>query len=54
MGEITKMLNEAKLPTKKGRLWAKKTISTILKNPLYCGYLHWEEYVNKSDHESNY
>lgn len=51
MGEITKILNDAKLPTKKGRLWAKKTISTILKNPLYCGYLHWEEYVNKSDHD---
>jgi len=51
IGEITKMLNEAKKPTKRGRLWAKKTISSILKNPLYCGYLHWEEYINKSDHE---
>jgi len=51
MGEITKMLNLAKIPTKKGGIWAKKTISTILKNPVYCGYLHWEEYVNKSDHE---
>lgn len=52
IGEITKMLNDAKLPTKKGRLWAKKTISAILKNPLYCGYLHWEGYVNKSNHDS--
>jgi DNA invertase Pin-like site-specific DNA recombinase len=52
IGEISKLLNDAKLPTKKGRVWAKKTISTILKNPLYCGYLHWEGYVNKSDHES--
>jgi DNA invertase Pin-like site-specific DNA recombinase len=52
IGNITKLLNDAKLPTKKGRLWAKKTISTILKNPLYCGYLHWEGYLNKSDHES--
>jgi site-specific DNA recombinase len=51
IGEIVKMLNDAKLPTKRGRSWAKKTISTILKNPLYCGYLHWEDYVNKSDHE---
>jgi len=52
IGDITKMLNDAKLPTKRGRIWAKKTISSILKNPLYCGYLHWEGYVNKSDHES--
>jgi DNA invertase Pin-like site-specific DNA recombinase len=51
IGGITKILNEAKVPTKKGKLWAKKTISTILKNPLYCGFLHWEEYVNKSDHD---
>ena len=51
MGEIAKMLNSTKIPTKKGGLWAKKTISMILKNPTYCGYLHWEDYINKSDHE---
>ena len=51
IGEISKMLNMAKLPTKKGGFWAKKTISTMLKNPVYCGYLHWEEYVNKSTHD---
>ena len=51
MGEIAKMLNMAKVPTKKGGFWAKKTISTILKNPVYCGYLHWEDYVNKSEHD---
>jgi len=51
MGEIAKMLNNAKIPTKKGGFWAKKTISTILKNPTYSGYLHWEDYVNKSDHD---
>jgi site-specific DNA recombinase len=51
IGEITKLLNNEKQPTKKGRLWAKKTVSTILKNPLYCGYLRWEEFVNKSDHD---
>ena len=50
MGEIAKMLNEAKVPTKKGGVWAKKTISTILKNPLYCGYLHWQEYRYRSGH----
>jgi hypothetical protein len=45
------MLNSTKIPTKKGGVWAKKTISMILKNPTYCGYLHWEDYINKSDHE---
>jgi hypothetical protein len=51
MGEIAKMLNVAKVPTKKGAFWAKKTISKILKNPLYCGYLHWQEYIYKSGHK---
>lgn len=50
MGEIAKMLNDAKVPTKKGGIWAKKTISRILKNPLYCGYLHWQEYIYRSGH----
>ena len=50
MGEIVKMLNDAKVPTKKGGVWAKKTVSTILKNPLYCGYLHWQEFIYKSGH----
>jgi len=51
LGKITKMLNSTQIPTKKGGLWAKKTISKILKNPTYCGYLHWEDFVNKSEHE---
>ena len=51
LGEIAKMLNNGNIPTKKGGVWSKKTISVILKNPTYCGYLHWEDYVNKSEHE---
>jgi len=51
MGKITKMLNDSNIPTKKQGFWAKKMVSTILKNPIYCGYLHWEKYVNKSIHE---
>ena len=52
MGDIAKTLNSTKLPTKKGGCWAKKTVSSILKNPVYCGYLRWEQYVNKSDHDA--
>lgn len=37
MGEISEMLNNSKIQAKKGGLWTKKTISTILKNPVYCG-----------------
>ncbi|HEC92484.1 MAG TPA: recombinase family protein, partial [Candidatus Atribacteria bacterium] len=52
LGEIAKMLNSAKVPTKKGGFWAKKTISSILKNPVYCGYFRWENKITKSRHQS--
>lgn len=52
MGKIVKMLNDTKIPTKNQASWAKKTISTILRNPVYCGYLRWEKYLNKSDHDA--
>jgi DNA invertase Pin-like site-specific DNA recombinase len=51
-GFISNMLNNNKVKTKKGGFWAKKTISTILKNPLYCGYIKWESHINRNDHES--
>jgi hypothetical protein len=44
------MLNLAKIPTKRGGIWAKKTISTILKNPVYCGYHRYEEKLTRGIH----
>jgi len=52
LGFISDLLNKNKIQTKKGGIWAKKTISSILKNPLYCGYIKWENYLNKNDHQS--
>ncbi|MEA3458201.1 MAG: recombinase family protein [Candidatus Thermoplasmatota archaeon] len=51
MKEISKNLNLRKIPTKLNKTWGAQTVSLILKNPLYCGYLHWEDYLNPSDHE---
>ena len=51
IGWIAKTLQKQKISTKKGGVWAKKTVSSILKNPIYCGYLKWEKYLNKGDHE---
>jgi DNA invertase Pin-like site-specific DNA recombinase len=50
MKKISDYLNENNIPTKHNKNWGSQTISTILKNPLYCGYLHWEDYLNPSDH----
>ncbi len=44
------MLNSSKIQTKKGGLWAKKTISGILKNPVYCGYHRFEGKTTKGKH----
>lgn len=51
IGWIAKTLQNQKILTKKGGCWAKKTVSSILKNPVYCGYLKWERYLNKGDHD---
>ena len=51
IGRIAKTLQKQKISTKKGGVWAKKTVSSILKNPIYCGYLKWEKYLNKGDHQ---
>lgn len=51
IGWIVKTLQNQKISTKKGGVWAKKTVSSILKNPIYCGYLRWEKYLNKGEHQ---
>jgi DNA invertase Pin-like site-specific DNA recombinase len=51
MEKISKELNLDNIPTKLNKTWGAQTVSLILKNPLYCGYLHWEDYLNQSDHE---
>ena len=50
MKKISDLLNKKQVPTKHNKNWGSQTISTILKNPLYCGYLHWEDYLNPGDH----
>jgi len=52
MKKIAEELNSNNIPTKLNKTWGAQTVSLILKNPLYCGYLHWEDYLNPSDHES--
>ncbi len=48
--KIADQLNQENIPTKQQKTWGKQTVAIILKNPLYCGYLHWEEYLNPGTH----
>ena len=50
MKKIAQELNLKSIPTKLNKVWGIQTVSLILKNPVYCGYLHWEDYLNPSDH----
>jgi DNA invertase Pin-like site-specific DNA recombinase len=52
MGKIAKQLIRSKIPTKRGGKWDKKTISKILKNPLYHGQVLWDGIVRSAPHES--
>ena len=51
MKKIADVLNSENIPTKQDRKWASQTVAVILKNPLYCGFLRWEKYLNRGDHE---
>ena len=52
MKKIAKLLNQKNIPTKLNKKWGPQTVSLILKNPIYCGFLHWEDYLNQSEHTS--
>jgi DNA invertase Pin-like site-specific DNA recombinase len=51
MKKIAEIMNQKKIPTKLNKIWGSQTVSLILKNPVYCGFLHWEDYLNPGKHE---
>lgn len=47
---ICRIFEEKGIQTKKGSLhWDPKTVSRILSNPIYCGYLKWEDVIYPSN-----
>ncbi|MEF8848325.1 MAG: recombinase family protein [Candidatus Thermoplasmatota archaeon] len=52
MVSIARKFNEEKIPTKRGKSWRTETISKILKNPVYCGYFHWEDHIHPGNHQA--
>ncbi len=49
--DIACELDKIGYKTKKAGCWSARTIGKILKNPVYCGYLKWEELIYPGDHE---
>ncbi|UCF08676.1 MAG: recombinase family protein [Thermoplasmata archaeon] len=50
--DIAEELDGSGYPTKRNGCWSARTVGKILKNPVYCGYLEWEDFVFKGEHES--
>ncbi|UCE36898.1 MAG: recombinase family protein [Thermoplasmata archaeon] len=49
--DIAVELEKRGFPSKRNGVWSARTVGKILKNPVYCGYLEWEEHVYKGNHE---
>jgi DNA invertase Pin-like site-specific DNA recombinase len=39
-------------PTKRNGCWSARTVGKILKNPIYCGFLEWEDILFRGSHDS--
>lgn len=50
MENIAGSLNSAMIPAKKGGKWNKQSISNILHNPLYAGYVKWNGTIRQGEH----
>ena len=48
--DIAKTLNAAGIPAKRGGQWNKQSVHKILHNPLYTGYLKWDDIVRPGEH----
>jgi len=50
LNDIAKTLNSAGIPAKRGGQWNKQSVHKILHNPLYTGYMKWDDIVRQGEH----
>ncbi len=48
---IAEELHKEGYPTKRNGCWSARTVGKILNNPVYCGYIEWEDILYKGTHE---
>ncbi len=51
VSDIADYLNRSGIPAKKGGKWHPQTVSNILRNPLYAGYIRWDGIIRRSGHQ---
>ena len=49
---IAEELDKRGYATKRGGCWSARTVGKIFKNPIYCGYMEWEDIVFKGEHQA--
>lgn len=49
--EIANLLNFKDVPKRTKTQWFKMTVSRMLRNPIYCGYMEWDGILRKADHQ---
>lgn len=52
VGDVCKEFNRNNTPTKRDGKWVKETVASILKSPLYCGFVEWDGLLNAGKHEA--
>lgn len=50
MADIADSLNNAGIPAKRGGTWNKQSVFNILRNPLYAGYIRWDDIIRPGEH----
>ena len=50
MNKVSEYLNDAMIPAKKGGKWNRQEIDKILHNPLYAGYVRWDNNIRQGEH----
>lgn len=49
---IANLLNSKGVAKKNDKPWIKQSVAWILKNPVYCGFMEWDDVVRRDDHEA--
>lgn len=52
MWDIARLLNDGGTTTRRGNRWSIWSISRVLHNPIYAGYVRWDGFLIPSGHEA--
>jgi len=48
--KVSNYLNDALIPAKKGGKWTRQSVGNIVHNPVYIGYVKWDNNIKQGEH----